>query len=179
VSGNHLSRVFRISGSTTDVAISGLTIADGLATGRTALGGGIFNDGGRLTLTAMTFANNQAVGDDKPGAVAGGGAVASINAETLTVTGCTFDSNHSVANHRSAGGAILSDVGSTLTITGSLFESNQSLGLVGHGEHAGWFGGGGGAGAARRGRAGKGFHHRSYTTPRPGESGARRRRAAR
>src|SRR5262249_51194626 len=36
VSGNHLSRVFRISGSTTDVAISGLTIADGLATGATA-----------------------------------------------------------------------------------------------------------------------------------------------
>jgi hypothetical protein len=82
VSGNHLSRVFRMSGSTTNVALSGLTIADGLATGRTALGGGIFNDGGRLTLTAMTFTNNQAVGDDDPNAVAGGGAVATINGAT-------------------------------------------------------------------------------------------------
>jgi hypothetical protein len=73
VSGNHLSRVFSISGSTTDVTISGLTIADGRATGRTALGGGILNDSGRLTLTSMTFTDNQAVGDDRPNAVAGGG----------------------------------------------------------------------------------------------------------
>src|SRR5262245_42952405 len=82
VSGNDLSRVFSISGSSTDVAISGLTIADGRATGRTALGGAVFNDGGRLTLTAMTFTGNQAVGDDDPNAVAGGGAVASVNGAT-------------------------------------------------------------------------------------------------
>src|SRR5262249_20158755 len=79
LSRHHLSRVFRMSDSTTDVAISGLTIADGLATGSTALGGGIFNDSGHLTLTSMTCTGNQAMGDDAPLAVAGGGAVASIN----------------------------------------------------------------------------------------------------
>jgi hypothetical protein len=145
VSGNHLGRVFRMSGSTTAVAISGLTIADGLATGTTTLGGGIFNDSGHLTLTSMTFTGNQAVGDDKPTAVAGGGAVASINGATLTVTGCTFTGNGSVAADRSEGGAILSDAASTLTVGGSLFADNQSLSLGGATEHHEWFGGSGGA----------------------------------
>jgi hypothetical protein len=145
VSGNHLSRVFGISGSTTDVALSGLTIADGLATGATALGGGIYNDGGRLTLTAMTFISNQAVGDDRSNAVAGGGAVASINGAALSVTGCTYTGNGSVAADRSEGGAILSDVASTLTVGGSLFADNQSLSLGGSSDHHEWFGGSGGA----------------------------------
>ena len=150
VSGNHLSRVFRISGSTTDVAISGLTIADGLASGRTALGGGLFNDGGHLTLTAMTFTGNQAVGDDDPNAVAGGGAVATITGATLTATGCTFTGNLGVANRRSEGGAILSDVGSTLTVGDSQFAGNQSLALVKDHERSFWFGGFGGAVATVR-----------------------------
>jgi hypothetical protein len=153
VSGNHLSRVFRISGSTTDVAISGLTTADALASGRTALGGGIFNDSGHLTLTAMTFTSNQTVGDDDPNAIAGGGAVATINGATLTATSCTFTGNHSVANRRSEGGAILSDVGSTLTIADSQFAGNQSLGLVDDHEHYAWFGGFGGAVATLGGGA--------------------------
>jgi fibronectin-binding autotransporter adhesin len=153
VSGNQLSRAFRISGSTTDVAVSGLTIADGLATGRTALGGGIFNDGGHLTLTAMTFIGNQVVGDDHPHAAAGGGAVASVYGATLAVTGCTFTGNGSVANRRSEGGAVLSDVGSTLTVGSSQFAGNQSLALVDNHERSFWFGGFGGAVATLGGGA--------------------------
>lgn len=133
ITGNNLSRAFRIQGSTTDVAVSGLTITNGRATGRTALGGGIFNDGGRLTLTAMTFTGNQAVGDDRPNAVAGGGAVASVNGAALTVTVCTFTGNGSVANDRSEGGAIVSDVGTTLTVGNSLFSNNHTLTFVGYG----------------------------------------------
>jgi hypothetical protein len=145
VSGNHLGRVFRVNGSTTDVAISGLTIADGLATGTTALGGGIFNDSGQLTLTSMTFTNNQAVGDHSVTSDAGGGAVASVNGAALTASGCTFTGNGSVAGDRSEGGAILSDVASTLTVGGSLFADNQSLSLGGSREHHEWYGGSGGA----------------------------------
>src|SRR5207237_9801889 len=39
ISGNNASRVFDISGSTTNVEIADLTIADGLATGTTAAAG--------------------------------------------------------------------------------------------------------------------------------------------
>src|SRR5262249_39839421 len=80
-SGNNSSRVFDISGSTTDVEINGLTIADGKATGTTVmgpfgavtLGGGILNNGGRLTVWHVTLTNNQAVGLN-----AAGGAIANV-----------------------------------------------------------------------------------------------------
>src|SRR5947209_18085641 len=70
VSGNHASRVFGISGGTTDVEITRLTIADGNATGTTmtgplgpvTLGGGILNDGGNLIVSHVTLADNQVVG---------------------------------------------------------------------------------------------------------------------
>jgi uncharacterized protein (TIGR03118 family) len=70
VSGNNASRVFDVSGSTTNVTISGLTIADGLATATTAvgpfgpvtLGGGILNQGAHVTLSNVVMADNQAVG---------------------------------------------------------------------------------------------------------------------
>src|SRR5262249_36447573 len=71
ISGNHASRVFDISGSDTNVEISRLTIADGLATGATVvgpkgpvtLGGGILNAGAKLTLDKVTLVDNQALAD--------------------------------------------------------------------------------------------------------------------
>jgi uncharacterized protein (TIGR03118 family) len=70
ISGNNASRVFDISGTATDVAISGLTIADGLADTTTAtgpfgnvtLGGGLLNTGAHVTLSGVAFADNQANG---------------------------------------------------------------------------------------------------------------------
>ncbi len=69
ISGNHASRVFDISGSATNVAIDNLTIADGLATGTTAvgtfgpvtLGGGILNTGAHVTLSGVALVDNQAL----------------------------------------------------------------------------------------------------------------------
>jgi hypothetical protein len=91
LSGNHLSRVFRVSGGTTDVAISGLTISNGLATGSTALGGGIRNDGGHLTLSSMTFTGNQAIGGSGPTAGSGiGGGVYNVAAGTFWVDALTL-----------------------------------------------------------------------------------------
>ena len=70
VSGNNASRVFDISGSTTDVAIDGLTIAHGLVNnttttgplGAVAQGGGLLNTGGHVTLSDVRFEDNQAIG---------------------------------------------------------------------------------------------------------------------
>lgn len=69
ISGNDASRVFNISGSTTDVVIRDLTIAHGLAntttmlgpSGPVALGGGLLNSGAHVTLSGVTLADNQAV----------------------------------------------------------------------------------------------------------------------
>jgi uncharacterized protein (TIGR03118 family) len=70
ISGNNASRVFDVSGSTTAVQISGLTIADGLAStttttgplGNVTLGGGILNTGAHVTLSGVTFEDNKANG---------------------------------------------------------------------------------------------------------------------
>lgn len=88
VSGNHQSRVFRISGGAT-VAISGLTITDGMA-GADG-GGGILNNGSTLALDRVVLSNNQAVG--APGGNGRGGAVANVSGATLTVTDCLFTQN--------------------------------------------------------------------------------------
>ncbi len=69
ISGNDASRVFNISGSTTDVEIDDLTIAHGLASSTTAvgpsgpvtLGGGILNSGAHVSLSGVTLTDNQAV----------------------------------------------------------------------------------------------------------------------
>jgi hypothetical protein len=74
ISGNHVTRVLNISDSTTDVDLTGLTIADGSATGSTltgplgavTLGGGILNNGGHLTASHVTLADNQVVGSTPP-----------------------------------------------------------------------------------------------------------------
>jgi uncharacterized protein (TIGR03118 family) len=70
ISGNNASRIFDISGSSTDVEISGLTLADGLANGTTALGplgnvtmgGAILNTGAHVTLSHVALDDNQADG---------------------------------------------------------------------------------------------------------------------
>lgn len=139
ISGNNASRVFEIAGA--NVAISGLTIADGLANGPMALGGGILNTGGALAVSQVSFSNNRALADSHT--VAGGGAIANVFGATLTVTESTFADNQSSAPNRSDGGAILNDVGSTLTVTGSSFAANQSAGLLL--SQQSFFGGDGGA----------------------------------
>src|SRR5262249_21324227 len=70
VSGNTACRVFRIAGAGPDVAISGLTFANGRTTdilgssffGVYTGGGGILNNGGGLALSGVTVANNTAAG---------------------------------------------------------------------------------------------------------------------
>src|SRR5262249_33610110 len=60
VSGGGQTRVFRISGATTDVALDDLTIADGRVQDDTSFGAGLLNHGGVVSIARVVFLNNQA-----------------------------------------------------------------------------------------------------------------------
>ncbi len=138
ISGGGTTRVFEISGSTTEVRIDGLTIADGKTSatvagnsGRTvAIGGGILNTSADLTVSNVIFAGNQAVA--LAGMSAAGGAIANIYGATLTVRNCAMADNQSVGPSagisESRGGAIFNDAGSILVVRDSTFIGNQAIG---------------------------------------------------
>src|SRR5262245_53449589 len=137
VSGNDASRVFSVSGSATDVEIRDLTIANGRATGTTAvgpigpvtLGGALLNTGARVVLSHVTMANNQAVG-----AIAQGGAIANIFGASLVVTDSTFTANRAAGTMVGSAGAILNEGGgSVLVLDHSTFTGNQATASLGAG----------------------------------------------
>jgi len=136
ISGNGASRVFDISGSAADVQIGGLTIADGQASGTTAvgprgpvtLGGGLLNTGAQVLLTDVTLEDNQATGP-----LAEGGAVANVSGAHLDVSHCTFLDNQSNGTIRTSAGAIANDGASTLTLDHSSFTGNQVTTSLGAG----------------------------------------------
>ena len=113
ISGNHASRVFNISGAATVVTVAGLTITDGLAKSvrfvdqSEGLGGGVFNNGGNITLDHVVLQNNVARGAD---------------AEFLPWAG-----------HNARGGGLYS-MGGSLDISSSTIANNQAIG--GSGAHA-------------------------------------------
>jgi hypothetical protein len=65
VSGNNSSRIFNVSGSSTDVTISGLTLTDGKAADQ---GGGILNHDSTLNLSGDVLSDNVVI--DRPTATA-------------------------------------------------------------------------------------------------------------
>src|SRR5262245_34764371 len=131
ISGNTASRVFDISGSSTNVEIHNLSIANGVASGVTVtgplgaatLGGGILDNQARLLLSNVTMANNQA-----SGLIGGGGGVASISGASLVVEDSTFTGNVAAGTSvNSPGGAILNDAGSALSVQNSRFSGNRAI----------------------------------------------------
>jgi hypothetical protein len=83
----------------TAAALSGLTITGG--NGEDA-GGGVFNDGGQLTMTGVVVRNNEAFSSD--GAPVAGG-VATWDGGTTTLSDCTISGNTiSSGGHGSTGG---------------------------------------------------------------------------
>ncbi len=104
ISGNGVSRVFHIEGSST-VTIANLTVAHGQSSGQLPAsvvgtyegtgsgaggGGGILNEApGNLTLTNDTVCDNQALGAVGFTVVGGG----LLNLGTATVQSCTFSNN--------------------------------------------------------------------------------------
>ena len=116
VSGGGNSRVFQVDANVT-ASISGLTITGGKTTGR---GGGLYNDGGKVTLTNCTISGNSA-GD-------GGGL---DNLGTITLTNVTLSGNSA----SSSGGGLYSKGTATLTnctVSGN-FAAAKGGGVVGYG----------------------------------------------
>ena len=108
VSGNSATRVFQINSGKT-VSLSGLTIANGKVTGSN-YGGGIYNNGGVLTLTNTTLSGNSA-------ASSYGGGIYN-NSGTVTLTNTTISGN-SAGNY---GGGIGNS--GTVTLTNTTISGN-------------------------------------------------------
>jgi len=94
-------------GSGVTATVSGLTIEDGSA----GQGGGVWNNGGNLTLSSDNVINNVASGN-------GGGV---DNSGDLSLSGCTL-----AGNKAENGGGVFSGAG-TLSVSNSTFTNNEAL----------------------------------------------------
>ncbi len=139
LSGGGLSRVFQVGASVT-ASLSGLTITGGSVSGS---GGGLYNDGGTVTLTGCTISSNSASGNGggilntgtltvssttslTGNSASDGGGI--YNSGTLNVSGATFTGNTASASGvggGAGGGAIYSDNG-TLVMTSGTFTDNTA-----------------------------------------------------
>ncbi len=110
IDGNNLDRVIAVDGG--NVTITGVTIQHGRVVGD---GGGILNDGGRLSLSSVVVANNVAVG-------------------TVGSAGTIFigfgGSINGGAGGEARGGGIFNEAGS-LSLTKTTVTSNQAIGGAG------------------------------------------------
>jgi CSLREA domain-containing protein len=117
-----------------DCTISG----NHIGSGSFSLGGGIYNDGGALTLRRCTFRGNVVSVTNTTGALASGGGLY-INGGTVDVQLCTFSSNSAAVASGSSppvpgvasGGAISNVSGGTnarLRISNSTFYQNTATG---------------------------------------------------
>jgi hypothetical protein len=107
-------RIFTVTGDTTVVTISGMTISNGNAVGD--FGGGILNDDdGNLTVTDSTISGNTADLD--------GGGIDNDGEGNLTVTGSTISGNTAGSD----GGGIQTDTTpGTVTVTDSTISGNTA-----------------------------------------------------
>ena len=133
ISGNNLSRVIHIAAT---VTINGVTIKEGTAPD----GGGIFNNGGSVTLTNSTIASNTATATGGGGIVNfGGGSVALTNSTVASNTAPTgggiFNqegsitlANSTVASNTAStnGGGIYNVLDGSVTLTNSTIASNTA-----------------------------------------------------
>ena len=151
VSGNHAHTVFQVNPGV--VAISGLTIANGVTTSELSAGG-ITVSGGSLTVSNSTFSGNSTTGgiDVSSGAIANFsfdgtvtvsnstfsgnftsnldftvGAIGNFSRGTVTVSNSTFSGN-SGGNANQSGGAIENEGNGTITLKNNLFDNNSSTG---------------------------------------------------
>ena len=114
LNGNNTSRVFDIAANVT-ASLSGLTITGGSTSGS---GGGLFNNGGTVTLTNCTLSGNSA----SSGSLQSGGGGLFNNGGTVTLTDCTLTDN--AATGFDGGG--LFNSGGTATLTNCTIGGNSA-----------------------------------------------------
>ncbi len=117
VSGNHGSRVFEVAAGT-HVALSSLTISNGLAVGGD--GGGILNSG-TLTVSGSILSSNSANLQWKGHNAFGGYGGGIYNSGTLTVSGSTLSGNSA-----GDGGGIFNSGTGTVSVSGSILSGNSA-----------------------------------------------------
>jgi hypothetical protein len=103
--------------------LKALTIAHGVAAYNASfgipLGGGLFNNGGTVSISNSTFANNSAVA--APNSIADGGGLYN-NGGTVTISNSTFANNSASSG---IGGGLFNN-GGTVTISNSTFADNSA-----------------------------------------------------
>src|SRR5262245_40122959 len=128
-------RIENIGGEVTNVAISGLTIANGLADQVDVVtplgfpftfGGGILVVGSRLSLSDVDFRDNEA-----HGFAAAGGAVGGFSDAHITVVHAAFANNVATGEFGGAGGGIGVEDFSTVDVAQSRFIGNRATGSLG------------------------------------------------
>jgi len=115
VSGNKAWRIFTINPGAS-VTMDGLTLKDG-ATIDGGGGGGIYNEGGALTVSNSTLSGNSAS--------LGGGGVHNFGG-TVIVSNCTIHNNSEGSAQSGFGGGGIANNGGTLTVSNSTLKSNSS-----------------------------------------------------
>lgn len=121
-------RVIRVTGAGTEVTISGMKIRNGHQAGNPALGGGILNEGAKLTVKEAAVVEN-AVNSPGSAGVARGGGIA-VTDGTLTLVQADVSHNAVAANGGpgepggTANGGAVASLESTLTALGSTFIDN-------------------------------------------------------
>ncbi|REJ75261.1 MAG: hypothetical protein DWQ47_07175 [Acidobacteria bacterium] len=127
VSGNNLSRVFLVSGTSANAVVGGLTITDGLATLVTiginliTDGGAILNvNGGTVSILNCHISNSSAGGF--------GGGIATVSVLPLLATSTTNIYNSSIfGNSATLGGGGVSNLGVDVGLTGLLTGADTTI----------------------------------------------------
>jgi hypothetical protein len=124
ISGGDATRVLRVSASTAEVEVEGVTIEHGLAGGTLAFGGGLLVEAAtRVRLERVSLVDNAAdSGDSSPGF--GGGAFV-VDGE-LELIDSTVARNRVLDDHGGGGGLFIAAPGTTFEIVGSTIAANQA-----------------------------------------------------
>jgi hypothetical protein len=130
--------------SLTDVVVSGNASDVAAPTATDQPGGGLFFQGGALTITNSTFTGNTSNSSIGSGVFFQG----INNSDSLTVTNSTFSGNstaNSAASTTTDGGALatIAAAGATVTVTNSRFTGNTATGTSGNAAGAGIYAQGG------------------------------------
>ena len=126
IDGNNLDRVFHIVQTGIAVVISNVTIENGHLDG--GLGGGLFNNGGTVSIVDSVITNNSLTDSStSPIVSAGGGLFSSgtLNLNGVTLSNNTVDVNHFNTTGGGGGGGVYST--GVLRLENSIVDGNQVI----------------------------------------------------